>query len=215
MRSIAFMKQDSVDSAKSLHPRRTMTIDLTGQSTIESRSTHMILLFHTGVVNRETPDQPEDVSFDRICVRRASRFDCTALAPHNSNHRSASWKSRLRRGRCKIAAMEILISISTFHRIMSLIKKRDDYGFFRSIFWWSGVISPHTSPTALDAFEKLVFGSDVFGGELGEFDESQARYHAMLDACRVPPAVQAKIFSGTMRHILQQQSKEAAEDKGN
>ena len=52
-----------------------------------------------------------------------------------------------------------------------------------------------------------------FDGELGEFDASQARYHAMLDACHVSPEVQAMIFSGTMWHILQQQQKEIAAAK--
>ena len=94
----------------------------------------------------------------------------------------------------------------------SLIKKGDDYSFFRSIFWWSGVVSPHTPPGAPNAFERLVFGSDVFNGELGE---GHARYHAMLDACQVPPNVQANIFSGTMWRILQDQQKEMAADTAN
>jgi hypothetical protein len=37
----------------------------------------------------------------------------------------------------------------------------------------------------------------------------------MLDACQVPPNVQANIFSGTMWRILQQQQKEMAADSGN
>src|SRR5205814_2399 len=52
----------------------------------------------------------------------------------------------------------------------SLIKKQDDYTFFKSIFWWSGVVSPHTPKSGTSAFEKLVFGSDVFNGEIEEFD---------------------------------------------
>ena len=90
-----------------------------------------------------------------------------------------------------------------------------NYGFFRSIFWWSGVVSPHTPSGSPDAFEKLVFASDVFNGELDEFDGSQKRYHEMLDTCRVPPDVQAMIFSGTMWRILQEQQKEIGSDKRN
>ena len=96
----------------------------------------------------------------------------------------------------------------------SLIKMRGNYEYFRSIFWWSGVVSPHTPQGGPDAFEKLVFGSDIFRGELGEFDAGQQRYHAMLDACRVAPDVQAMIFSGTMWRILQEQQKEMDADKG-
>jgi hypothetical protein len=66
-----------------------------------------------------------------------------------------------------------------------------------------------------DAFEKLVFGSDIQGGNLDEFDSNQVRYHAMLDTCQVPPKVQANIFSGTMWRILQQQQKEMVADTGN
>jgi hypothetical protein len=89
---------------------------------------------------------------------------------------------------------------------------RKRYDFFRSIFWWTGVVSPHTPPGAPNAFERLVYGSDVFRGELDEFDASRARYHSMLDACQVPPNAQAMIFSGTMWRILQQQQKEMAVD---
>ena len=85
----------------------------------------------------------------------------------------------------------------------SLIKKQNDYTFFKSIFWWSGVVSPHTPAGGSDAFENLVFGSDVFNGELEEFDRELERYHKMLDACGVPAAVQANIFARTMWHILQ------------
>jgi hypothetical protein len=56
----------------------------------------------------------------------------------------------------------------------SLIKMAGSYGFFRFIFWWSRVISriPAGRP---DAFQILVFGSDIFNGELWEFDPGQKR----------------------------------------
>jgi len=171
---------------------------------------HMIVLFHTGAVARQNPNQPSDVSFDRM---RATRLDLIArhwpkmiiIGAHLGNPdyaeaaEVARWDPNL----------YFDVSGST------LIKKRDDYGFFRSIFWWSGVVSPHTPAGGPDAFEKLVYGSDIFRGELGEFDESQARYHAMLDACKVPADVQQMIFAGTMWRILQQQKKEMAADAAN
>ena len=170
---------------------------------------HMILLFHTGAVMRKDPDRPEDVSFDRM---RATRLDLIArhwpqtivIGAHlgNPDYAEAAEVARW--------SPNLYFDLSG----SSLIKKRDDYGFFRSIFWWSGVVSPHTPATGHDAFEKLVFGSDEFGGDLGEFDAGQARYHAMLDACRVPADVQALIFSETMWRILQQQEKDIAADKG-
>jgi hypothetical protein len=171
---------------------------------------HMILLFHTGIVTRPNPEKQEDISFDRMRVTRLDLIarhwpDTIIIGAHlgNPDYAEAAEVGRLN--------PNLYFDLSG----SSLIKKKDDYGFFRSIFWWTGVVSPHTPPSNRNAFEKLVFGSDVFGGELGEFDEGQARYHAMLDACQVPPNVQAMIFSGTMWRILQEQQKEIAADTGN
>ncbi|MGA2634109.1 MAG: amidohydrolase family protein [Terracidiphilus sp.] len=171
---------------------------------------HMILLFHTGIVARPRPDEPANISFDRM---RPTRLDLIArhwpktiiIGAHlgNPDYAEAAEIARLN--------PNLYFDLSG----SSLIKKKDDYTFFRSIFWWSGVVSPHTPPGAPNAFERLVYASDIFHGELGEFDESQARYHAMLDACLVPPNVQANIFSGTMWRILQQQQKEMAADAAN
>ncbi len=171
---------------------------------------HMILLFHTGIVARPDPSIPANISFDRM---RPSRLDLIArhwpktiiIGAHlgNPDYAEAAEIARLN--------PNLYFDLSG----SSLIKKKDDYTFFHSIFWWSGVVSPHTPPGAPNAFERLVFGSDVFNGELGEFDEGQARYHAMLDACQVPKNVQANIFSGTMWKILQQQQKEMAADAAN
>lgn len=171
---------------------------------------HMILLFHTGIVARPNPEAPADISFDRM---RVTRLDLIArhwpktiiIGAHlgNPDYAEAAEIGRLN--------PNLYFDLAG----SSLIKKKDDYGFFRSVFWWTGVVSPHTPPNSRNAFEKLVFGSDVFGGELSEFDDSQARYHAMLDACQVPPNVQGMIFSGTMWRILQEQQKEIAADTGN
>jgi predicted TIM-barrel fold metal-dependent hydrolase len=84
----------------------------------------------------------------------------------------------------------------------SLIKKQSDPKFFESIFWWTTAVSAHTPKSVANAFEKLVFGSDVFDGDLGEFDRALERYQSMLNACGVPAESQAKIFSGTLWRIL-------------
>lgn len=159
---------------------------------------HMILLFHTGIVNRETPQIPENVSFDRM---RATRLDliarefpnATVIGAHLGN---PDYAEAAEIGRWN---PNLYFDLSG----SSLIKKANDYGFFKSIFWWTGVVSPHTPNSNVSAFEKLVFGSDVFQGDLAEFDRELARYHKMLDACGVPKEAQAMIFSGTMWRILQ------------
>ncbi len=171
---------------------------------------HMILLFHTGIVDRPKPEVPADISFDRM---RATRLDLIArhwpalivIGAHlgNPDYAEAGEVARWN--------FNLYFDLAG----SSLNKKKHDYEFFRSIFWWTSEPNPMTPSDAPDAFEKLVFGSDIQGGNLDEFDSNQKRYHAMLDACQVPQKVQAMIFSGTMWRILQEQQKEMAEDTGN
>jgi predicted TIM-barrel fold metal-dependent hydrolase len=157
----------------------------------------MFVLFHTGIVNRTTPDIPADISVDRM---RATTLDniarlypkITLIGAHLGNP-DYSWAAEIARWNPNIYWD---LSGST------LIKKQEDYTFFKSIFWWSGITSPHSPKGGPSAFEKVVFGSDVFGGELEEFDREVDRYHKMLDACGVAPEAQANIFAGTLWRIL-------------
>ncbi|MGE5648417.1 MAG: amidohydrolase family protein [Acidobacteriota bacterium] len=157
----------------------------------------MILLFHTGIVNRTKPEVASDVSSDRMRIGTldliARRFPkCTLIGGHLGNPDYA-WAAEIGRWNPNLY---FDVSGST------LIKKQEDYTFFKSIFWWSSVASPHTPKAATHAFEKLVFGSDVFEGDLAEFDRELDRYHKMLDACAVPAEAQKNIFGGTMWRIL-------------
>jgi len=159
---------------------------------------HMILLFHTGIVNRLHPEQPANISFDRsrvthldLIARHWPRLTIIGAHLGNPDYEEAGEIGRW--------DPNIYFDVSG----TTLIKKKDDYRFFRSIFWWTGIVSPHTPAGNNSAFEKLVFGSDVFGGDLQEFDNALARYHEMLDACQVPQDAQADIFSGTMWRVLQ------------
>jgi len=169
---------------------------------------HMLLLFHTGIVNRLHPEQPADISFDRSRVTRLDLIarhwpKLTIIGAHLGN---PDYAEAAEIGRWD---PNLYFDVSG----TTLLKKKNDYRFFQSIFWWSGLVSPHTPKSGANAFEKLVFGSDVFNGELDEFDGALSRYHAMLDACEVPQKSQEMIFSGTMLSILQQQAREMAADK--
>jgi uncharacterized protein len=166
---------------------------------------HMIALFHTGIVNREHPNVPTNVSISRMRVTRldliARMFPkLTIVAAHMGNPDYA-WAAEIARWN-----PNVYVDLSG----SSLIKKQNDYTFFKSIFWWSGVVSPHTPKSSHSAFERLVFGSDVFDGDLPEFDRELKRYHEMLDACGVPKQAQENIFSGTLWHVLQQQKEATA-----
>lgn len=160
----------------------------------------MIILFHTGISARNTPKIAADVSVDR---QRATSLDgiarhfpgLTLIGAHMGNPEYAfaaeigRWNPNL------------YFDLSG----SSLIKLQNNYAIFKSIFWWSGVESLHTPKSGANAFEKLVFGSDVFDGDLPEFDRSLERYHKMLDACEVPAKAQENIFSGTLWRVLHQQ----------
>jgi predicted TIM-barrel fold metal-dependent hydrolase len=162
----------------------------------------MILLFHTGIVNRTNPDVPTDVSSDRM---RAGTLDLiarrfpklTVIGAHLGNPDYA-WAAEIARWN-----PNLFWDVSG----SSLIKKQEDYQFFKSVFWWSAAAGPHTPKSGGSAFEKLVFGSDVFGGELEEFDRELERYKKMLDACGVSKEAQENIFAGTLWKILQAPAK--------
>jgi predicted TIM-barrel fold metal-dependent hydrolase len=162
----------------------------------------MMLLFHTGIVNRTNPDVAEDVSVDRLRAilldNIARRYPTVTIIGAHLGNPDYAWAAEIARWNPNLY---FDLSGST------LIKKQEDPTFFKSIFWWSSVASPHTPKGQASAFEKVVFGSDIFGGELEELDRSLERYRHMLNACGVSPEAQANIFGGTMRRILRIQAK--------
>jgi hypothetical protein len=157
----------------------------------------MILHFHTGIVNRLEPDIPSDVSADRMRATTldgiARRFPKLTIIGAHLGNPDYAWAAEVARWN-----PNLYFDLSG----SSLIKKQDDPTFWKSIFWWSSIVSPHTPAGGPNAFEKLVFSSDVFNGELEEFDRELERYHKMLDACSVPKAAQDNIFGGTIWKIL-------------
>ena len=157
----------------------------------------MTILFHTGIVNRQNPDRPADISSERMRVSTldniARRFPKITIIGAHLGNPDYAWAAELARWNPNLY---FDLSGST------LIKKQEDYGFFKSVFWWSAVASPHTPKAQGSAFERIIFGSDVFGGELEEFDRSIDRYRKMLDTCGVSAEAQANIFGGTLRRVL-------------
>jgi hypothetical protein len=80
----------------------------------------------------------------------------------------------------------------------SLLKKAKDLAVFKEYLWWEGP-GAHSSPNAVYAFEKLVFGTDEPPEQI---DNMLGRYEAMLDACSVPEASRRRIYGETMAGIL-------------
>jgi predicted TIM-barrel fold metal-dependent hydrolase len=158
----------------------------------------MILLFHTGIVMRSHPETPTDVSVDRMRPTTldniARRFPKLTIIGAHLGNPDYAWAAEIARWNPNLY---FDLSGST------LIKLQENYQFFKSIFWWSSIVSPHSPKSNVSAFEKVVFGSDVFGGEIEEFDREIERYQKMLDTCGVAPEAQANIFGGTLRRILE------------
>jgi uncharacterized protein len=160
----------------------------------------MIVLFHTGISARNTPKIATDVSVDRQRVTSldgiARHFPGITLIGAHMGNPEYAFAAEIGRWN-----PNVYFDLSG----SSLIKLQNNYTIFKSFFWWSGVESLHTPKSGANAFEKLVFGSDVFDGDLPEFDRALDRYHKMLDACEVPPKAQENIFSGTLWRVLQSQ----------
>jgi predicted TIM-barrel fold metal-dependent hydrolase len=157
----------------------------------------MIVLFHTGIVNRRNPAVPTDVSVDRMRPTTldliARKFPKLTLIGAHLGNPDYAWAAEIARWNPNLY---FDLSGST------LIKKQEDYKFFKTLFWWSGIVSPHTPKGGPSAFERIVYGSDVFEGDLSEFDGALERYRRMLTECGVSPAAQANIFGGTLWKIL-------------
>jgi predicted TIM-barrel fold metal-dependent hydrolase len=160
----------------------------------------MILLFHSGIVMRPNPEVAVDVSVDRMRPTTldniARRFPKLTIIGAHLGNPDYAWAAEIARWNPNIY---FDLSGST------LIKYQENYQIFKSIFWWSSIVSPHSPKSDVSAFEKVVFGSDIFGGEIEEFDREIERYQKMLEACGVSPKAQANIFGGTMRGILSKQ----------
>jgi predicted TIM-barrel fold metal-dependent hydrolase len=160
----------------------------------------MILLFHSGIVMRPNPEVPADISVDRMRPTTldniARRFPKLTIIGAHLGNPDYTWAAEIARWNPNIY---FDLSGST------LIKYQENYQIFKSIFWWSSIVSPHSPKSSVSAFEKVVFGSDVFGGEIEEFDREIERYQKMLDTCGVSPQAQANIFGGTMQRIMAQQ----------
>ena len=79
-----------------------------------------------------------------------------------------------------------------------MIKKARSLEDFKKYLWWEGA-GQHSSPHAVYAFEKLLFGTDEPPENL---DIVIGRHDALFKACGVPEASQAKIYGLTLAGIL-------------
>jgi len=156
------------------------------------QSLKLVALFHTGIVSGSS-DEPEPSSMARM--RPAYLHTIARSFPKlviQGAHLGNPWYDEA----AEAARWEKNLYFDLTGS--SLIKKQKNLAIFKDYLWWEGPTA-HSSPDAVYAFEKLVFGTDEDPENL---DACLARYEAMLNACGVPEASRRKIYGETLAKIL-------------
>jgi predicted TIM-barrel fold metal-dependent hydrolase len=156
------------------------------------QSLKLVALFHTGIVSGSS-DEPEPSSMARM--RPAYLHTIARSFPKlviQGAHLGNPWYEEA----AEVARWEKNLYFDLTGS--SLIKKQKNLAVFKEYLWWEGPTA-HSSPDAVYAFEKLVFGTDE---EPENLEACLARYEAMLDACGVPEASRRKIYGETMAKLL-------------
>ena len=157
------------------------------------QSLRLVALFHTGIVSGDSGDEPEPSSMARM---RPSFLHTIARSfPKlviQGAHLGNPWYDEA----AEAARWEKNLYFDLTGS--SLIKKAKNLAVFKEYLWWEGPTA-HSSPDAVYAFEKLVFGTDEPPENL---DTCLARYEAMLNACEVPEASRRKIYGEALAKIL-------------
>lgn len=156
------------------------------------QSLNLVALFHTGIVAGSS-DEPEPSSMARM--RPAYLHTIARSFPKlviQGAHLGNPWYDEA----AEVARWEKNLYFDLTGS--TLIKKAKNLAVFKEYLWWEGPTA-HSSPDAVYAFEKLVFGTDEPPENL---DQCLARYEAMLDACAVPEASRRKIYGETLAKLL-------------
>jgi predicted TIM-barrel fold metal-dependent hydrolase len=152
----------------------------------------LVALFHTGIVSGSS-DEPEPSSMARM---RPSFLHTIARSfPKlviQGAHLGNPWYDEAAEAARWEKNLYFDLTGST------LIKKAKNLAIFKEYLWWEGPTA-HSSPDAVYAFEKLVFGTDEDPENL---DACLARYEAMLEACGVPEASRRKIYGETLAGLV-------------
>ncbi len=152
----------------------------------------LVALFHTGIVSGSS-DEPEPSSMARM--RPAYLHTIARAFPKlhiQGAHLGNPWYDEAG----EVARWEKNVHFDVTGS--TLIKKARHLQVFSEYLWWEGPTA-HSSPDAVYAFEKLVFGTDEAPANL---DNMLQRYEAMLEANAVPEASRRRIYGETMARIL-------------
>jgi predicted TIM-barrel fold metal-dependent hydrolase len=153
---------------------------------------NLVALFHTGIVAGSS-DDPEPSSMARM--RPAFLHTIARSFPKlriQGAHLGNPWYEEA----AEVARWEKNLYFDLTGS--SLIKKEKNLTVFKEYLWWAGPTA-HSSPDAVYAFEKLVFGTDEPPANL---DAVITRFEAMLEANNVPEESRRRIYGETMARIL-------------
>lgn len=152
----------------------------------------LVALFHTGIVARSS-DGPEPSSMARM---RPSFLHTIARSFPRLRIQGAHLGNPWYDEAAEVARWEknVLFDLTG----SSLIKKANNLAVFKEYLWWEGPTA-HSSPDAVYAFEKIVFGTDEAPDAL---ENMLSRYEALLNACDVPEQSRRRIYGETMAHVL-------------
>jgi predicted TIM-barrel fold metal-dependent hydrolase len=154
---------------------------------------NLVALFHTGIVSGTNSDDPEPSSMARM--RPAFLHTIARSFPKlriQGAHLGNPWYDEAAEAARWERNLYFDVTGST------LIKKAKNLTVFKDYLWWEGP-GDHSSPDAVYAFEKIVFGTDEPPENL---DVVLARYEAMLEANHVPEVSRRRIYGETMARIL-------------
>ena len=153
----------------------------------------LVALFHTGIVAGNATGEPEQSSMARM---RPSFLHTIARSFPKLRIQGAHLGNPWYEEAAEVARWSKNVYFDVTGS--TLIKKARTLAVFKDYLWWEGP-GAHSSPDAVYAFEKLVFGTDEAPDAL---DNMLGRYEAMLEACGVPEASRRKIYGETMAGIL-------------
>lgn len=152
------------------------------------------LMFHTGIVMRESFDKPANVGSGRMhpmyldnIGRRCPQV--TVLGAHCGNP-EYTWAAEVARWNPNVFFDLSGTTLAKFH---------SRYAEFKNYFWWADDEWEAQPGDDSNPFCKLVFGSDT---GLHNIENVLARYHSVFQACDVPEKTRKSVLGGTLAKKL-------------
>jgi len=151
----------------------------------------MPLYFHTGITGRFSGMEKRYISsnFMRpICLDAVAPYfpELNILLAHTGN----PWLDE--------AAMLLRIHPNLHSDLTGSTLKYRTPEQLRSVLWWGGD-RPYGDQLKRHAFEKIVFGSDVWWDS---YEDIRGDYQNLMEKLALPEEIRAKIWGGTMASLL-------------